>query len=648
MATADTAVTAGLARWNPIPYAKQIVGEAPPWLVSLVVHVVVLAVLSLIVTNPSRTRQSVVTIDTRLDELITDEFTEVLTQLQPLPENVTLALTSSTASGNPAGTLTGGGPSASGSGGMPVDPARSAAKVPSYLVGLGGSALPGKLSMDRAMSMGAGGFKGEVDAHAEDTAAAMDRITREILRLLQTKKVLVIWLFDESLSMKDDQREVSARFDRVYEELGIARPDAGDAVETVIASFGKQTHIHTPRPTHELDEIRAAIDKIPVEVSGVEHTHQAVEELLARYSRFFTQGSRWIALVLVTDESGDDGGKVEEAVQVAKRFRTPFYILGRQSMFGKRNAILTWVDPETSEVFHPTIARGPESADVELLQFDGLHLRWDNQVSGFGPYELARLARDSGGIYFILTTEEDYGLGKAKTYDYLDLKQYVPEYIARREYTERRQSSEFRRTVYDIIEASRPEKIGVPGSLTIDPQRIAEQARAADLKAQASLQTLENVNKIVERLRPLRDHELSRRWQANYDLIAGQIPAYEVMLVEYRLLMQEIMKDPPKPTPTKDRTRPPTGWWLGHGNERRIPKLQEKAPLSAADKKLIDEMRSKEETARALLAKVVNDHAKTPWADRAQWELARGWGASIVQYNHHVNRASRAQAVPNF
>ena len=35
--------------------------------------------------------------------------------------------------------------------------------------------------------------------------------------------MLVVWLFDESDSMKDDQKEIRERFHKVYEELGLVQ-----------------------------------------------------------------------------------------------------------------------------------------------------------------------------------------------------------------------------------------------------------------------------------------------------------------------------------------------------------------------------------------------------------------------------------------
>ena len=111
-------------------------------------------------------------------------------------------------------------------------------------------------------------------------------------------------------------------------------------------------------------------------------------------------------MVLVTDESGDDGADVEEARQALKRNHIPLYVIGRQSLFGYPYAHHRYEDPVTHDVYHPLIRRGPETADLELYQWDGLYDRWDEQPSGFASYELARLTKESGGIYFVLPSEE--------------------------------------------------------------------------------------------------------------------------------------------------------------------------------------------------------------------------------------------------
>ena len=106
--------------------------------------------------------------------------------------------------------------------------------------------------------------------------------------------------------------------------------------------------------------------------------------MIDHYAGLITKDRR-LLIVLVTDESGDDGSYVEEAHQAAVEHKVPIYVIGRQSLFGYERAHLQYVDPVTKDVYWPTIRRGPETADIELLQCDGLHDRWDEQPSGLRP-----------------------------------------------------------------------------------------------------------------------------------------------------------------------------------------------------------------------------------------------------------------------
>ena len=52
------------------------------------------------------------------------------------------------------------------------------------------------------------GMLGDPREVVDNYQEAMDRITREMLMLLEKRKVLVVWAFDQSESMKDDQKEI--------------------------------------------------------------------------------------------------------------------------------------------------------------------------------------------------------------------------------------------------------------------------------------------------------------------------------------------------------------------------------------------------------------------------------------------------------
>src|SRR5690606_37484019 len=75
---------------------------------------------------------------------------------------------------------------------------------------------------------------------------AIDRITNEILLSLEQRPTLVVWLFDQSGSLKSQRKEIAKRFDRVYEELGVIEASGKSAFTkhddkpllTAVASFG--------------------------------------------------------------------------------------------------------------------------------------------------------------------------------------------------------------------------------------------------------------------------------------------------------------------------------------------------------------------------------------------------------------------------
>src|SRR5262249_30558946 len=152
----------------------------------------------------------------------------------------------------------------------------------------------------------------------------------------------------------------------------------------------------------KLDEIRQAMDKIEIEESGKENMCHAVSAALIKYGPQAQKERRRLAVIVVSDESGDDGEHVEETIDRAKRLKAPVYVLGRYASFGYPYALMTWTDKKYHLKHWLRINRGPETPFPELLQTDGLHERWSYVSSGFGPYEQVRLARESGGIFFLL------------------------------------------------------------------------------------------------------------------------------------------------------------------------------------------------------------------------------------------------------
>jgi hypothetical protein len=624
--------------------------DLPAWAVSLMVHVGVLTMLALYTLNTDAGRKIIANLNSALVPTTNGGEAE----LTPIYADPSTQKTD-TAVGNENAETTGGSggdTGGSGVGGGAPSTTPSIGRVDRAGDGSGGTGLGGLkiaanvsgLSMMPAapgLDLGGGGLvAGDVTYEATDVGASLDQIAREILRHLTQHKLTVVWLFDESESMKDDQKAIRQKFDRVATELKLNvdnnKKSAG-ALNHAIVGFGQDIHYELEKPTIDIDAIGQAIDKLRVDESGAENTLHAITDVINHYSGLIKKDRR-LLIVLVTDESGDDGAYVEEARQTAVSKGVPLYIIGRQSLFGYERAHLKYVDPVTKDVYWPAIRRGPETADVELLQWDGLHDRWDEQPSGFAPYELARMAKDTGGIYFLLPSEENMRVHqREKAYRIADLKEYVPDYANRAAYVAARQKSEFRRSLYEIIQATKwqPDASGhmyYRRHFPIVPALMIEAATESGALSTERLNMLLAIEKRLEALQKLRDREPEKRWQAHYDLMLAQVVAYQIKSYEYRACMEEMVKKPPRPAkmPTPDLI---VEWVIDHSQER-------KAPKERTEKKYVE--------ATKLLNEVISRHPKTPWADLAQDELNRGFGVQRNEWHHNPKYDERAKLVPKY
>ena len=620
--------------------------DAPAWVVSALIHVGILGGLAAVATTSGEVVKRLASLDSTLvtNPGSAEELTKIYADPSEVRSDQAVGDTDSTTVGSGVGFASGSAPSATpavGRTGRQVNEKTSLPTIPTIAMPSALASTTVRLNRD----LGGGGMiGGDVTYGAEDVGVALDQIAREILRHLTQHKVTVVWLFDESESMKDDQKEIRKKFDRVVNELKINTPGdipvpkgkkaraAGTPLNHAIVGFGEDVHYNLEKPTVDIELIGRAIDKLSIDSTGKENTMSAVAKVISHYSNLISD-ERKLLIVLVTDESGDDGDFVEEARQLAVSRDVPIYIVGRQSLFGTGHLTIEYHDPVTQDVFWVGIRRGPETADVEALQYDGLHNRWDETPSGFAPYELARLAKDSGGIYFLLPSEEGLRIKKReKAYSINTLKEYVPDYESRAAYLERRAKSEFRRTLYEIIQETRtyPFRHHFPVFPDQLIPAIEEQLPIVTVRLNALI-------KIEERLRQLeklRNREPEKRWQAAYDLMLAQVVAYQIKAYEYRANLLEMMKNPPKPSQMPTETLF-VDWTLDHSHDMKAPKENTEKRYAEATR---------------LFQLVVERHPNTPWGDLAQDEINRGFSVKRNEWHHkHSTRyQERAKLVPKF
>ena len=467
------------------------------------------------------------------------------------------------------------------------------------------------------------GMLGDARAVVDDYQEAMDRITRELLMLLDKRRVCVVWCFDRSESMKDDQQEIRDRIERVYAELGLSGRADGGALITGVTSYGEGFGVHTEKPTARVDIIRRAIASIPIDNSGKEMMCAALTQSIALHRK--AAKGRQMVLILVTDETGEKEDNIvnlELAIAEAKDAGCIVYTLGREAVFGYPYAYMRWQHPGTGEIHWLPVDRGPETAFIEQLQTNGFRRRHDAFASGFGPYEQARIARETGGIFFMLPSlETSIVRGENRRYELEAMRSYRPDLRGRAEIAAENSQSLMRTRINEVIASLNPWNEAVRPHVELrvhfspDPNTFVKQAnqeRAKSIRYVDYLVKAENVF-ASEEMRYARSQETSRRWQANYDLLYAQILAYKVRNFEYAAYLDWFLKNPQVVPLTKEPNLQLVHWDISTRKETLTGEMTDSTIAQS----------------REMFQGVIDEHPGTPWAARAQWELRRGFGVYL-------------------
>ncbi len=472
------------------------------------------------------------------------------------------------------------------------------------------------------------GMIGDARAVVDSYEEALDQLTQEILWMLNKGKVLVIWNFDQSESMKNDQKEIRERIEHVYKELGLLKRGQDDSLETAVTSYGGEWMNHTRRPSHDMTEIRQAISEVPNDPSGKEIMCSAIGQSITVFQPYCVRTDRQMALIILTDESGDrldNDTQLERALAVAKAARCKLYVLGREAIFGYPFAHVRWSQPVTGHEHWIPIDRGPETAFAEQLQTDGFHRRYDAHPSGFGPYECSRLGRETGGIFFMLPSlETDLVRGEKRKYALEAMRRYLPDLRSRLEVKQEIDESLLRtmleKVVYDLnpYEPEIAKIIEMRVRFSPDYPSFKQQAIIEQAKAIIYLEYLGRVEKTIAKMEKQRREETSPRWQANYDLMYAQVIAYQARMFEYGAYLEEFIRNP-KTVPLLKAPNLHLAAWDINTRQKTITG---------------DKIKHHVDRATAMFHAIQETHAGTPWAARAESELKRGYGVELLEVYH--------------
>lgn len=604
--------------------------------ISFFIHAVALVALSFIVFKAPMDQLQMIVDSVFTEERAQEEFNEDVEQSTEAAETVNYVAGAMATSG-----LATGGSSGPVVAQQKLDEATSL-QEPTVKVNISNINLPGLKTISE--DLGSGQVTGDIGRVVEGYGAALSQMTQELVRLMREQKILVVWLFDESDSMSDDQKEIRERFYRVYDELGIVQKSdaklkvSDEIMLTSVMSFGEHVNEHTKKPTSNVEEIKSAIDRIKVDESGIENTCGAIQAAVSKYRQAATSQHRRLVIIVVTDESGDDGKDVEETIAICKGSSgrsnslrsTPVYFLGHYSVFGYPYAHVRWTDPVYGLPHWIAMNRGPETPEPECLQFDGLHRRWDVFSSGFGPYEQVRIARETGGIFFMLPGNEDnlteVGANEKRKFDLLDMREYLPDLSSRQAYIKDRYEHKFREAQWQVVAALNPhtdEKLNMQRIwYSADPAIFDKQGEETFNRAIRAMSMLNDQVRVLESVKKLRDKETSQRWRANYELMHAQCLTYRVRLFQLMLALDQHRKQRPVPK------NPINNYWDIHRVQDLLEPDKEQIQQTKVD---LDELQRQHDTARQELEAVIANHPGTPWARRAQWELESGFGMKFVE-----------------
>lgn len=450
--------------------------------------------------------------------------------------------------------------------------------------------------------------------HAGGTEGAVDRITLEIASSLRQRKTLPVWLFDESLSLESRREKIIARFENVYQQLGLMDDiDTKDALKTGVVGFGKDVHVLLDEPSSDISELTKAVKTITSDVSGAENVFAAIQQALKTYGPVRKRMKANMMLIIVTDERGDDFGGdtfsvLEETVKRLARDGIKVYVIGNTSPFGRQKGLvhMKWKDAEGTEWEGNLEAdQGPESPLPEGLQLPfwtanaaGLEF----MSSGYGPYTLSRLCAETGGIFFVA---DDTNRIK---WDPLIMRQYSPDYRPGSEYRRQLQGNMAKQALITAAQLAVTEP--VPQIEKNFPAYNDNVLRETITESQKPLAVLDyfltQVHTALEAGEKHRDKLDSDRWRASYDLAMGRILAMRVRAFGYNAILAE-MKASPKKFEVAENNQ-----WI----------LQPSETINAGAN-----VRRMHDKAVEYLNRVINEHPDTPWALMAKMEISEplGW-----------------------
>lgn len=480
-------------------------------------------------------------------------------------------------------------------------------------------------------------IKGASGMGETGASGAVDRLTLEIAASLEQRPTVVCWVFDQSVSLAGQRKEIASRLERVFGELGLTSTAQANELFNVVYAYGKQVTPVIDKPTREVSEVVSAITRIPIDESGIENTFTAIAEAAKKAKQIRLSGAerRNVMIINFTDEVGNDQQYADAVATFCRAQAMRVFVVGVPAPFGRRDVKMKFVefDPKyAADEQWAIVEQGPESLYPEFVDVRPKNSPDEPIDSGFGPFSLSKLCAETGGIYFAVHANRgargrvsDSATAAMSSqlryfFDSKVMRDYRPDYLPQAQVDKMLAANKAKASLVAAAKAAQVTPMEAPtmrfpreddGKLAQLLGEAQKKAAVLEPKIDALYGTL--AAGVPDRAKIAPEE---KRWQAGFDLALGRVLAVKVRTNAYNIMLAQAKAGMKFKNPKNDT------WILNPSDDVSQVGSQTERLAKQADE---------------VLRRVVSEHPGTPWAQMAAEELRSPLGYSWEETYTGVN-----------
>jgi hypothetical protein len=468
-------------------------------------------------------------------------------------------------------------------------------------------------------------------------SGAVDRLTLEIAASLEQRSTIVCWVFDQSVSLSGQRKEIASRLERVFDELGLTATAQSNELLNLVYAYGKQVTPVIDKPTRDVADVVAAIDRIPVDESGLENTFTAIAEAAKKAKQVRLSGAdrRNVMIINFTDEVGNDQQYADSVATFCRAQAMRVFVVGVPAPFGRTEVKMKFVefDPKyAADEQWAVVEQGPESLYPEFVNVRPKNSPDEPIDSGFGPFSLSKLCAETGGIYFAVHANRgargrvsDSATAAMSSqlryfFDPKVMRDYRPDYLPQAQIDKMLAANKAKSALVSAAKAAQLAPMEAPTMRfpREDDGKLAQLLGEAQKKAAVLEPKIDALYGMLAAGVPDRAKIApeEKRWQAGFDLALGRVLAVKVRTNAYNIMLAQAKAGMRFKNPKNDT------WILNPSDDVSQVGSQTERLAKQADE---------------VLRRVVAEHPGTPWAQMAAEELRTPLGYSWEETFSGVN-----------